>query len=98
VRLVVDGTSCAALVRWSVDGQNNGNPGDLETLPWSMTRTATSGDSVSLKACNECTVTGDVSIRVSIYWRDTLLRTSTHSGHSDPSRCKPQSAIDLEIP
>jgi|SoiMethySBSTD1v2_1073268.scaffolds.fasta_scaffold24386_4 hypothetical protein len=97
VRLEVTGTSCSGVVRWDVAGSDNGILGDAHTFPWTFSMDAQSGDAVALQACNDCDMSGDVTITTSIFWEGTLIDSDTRTGPAGVL-CSPSSQVQATIP
>ena len=81
-------------MRWDVGGNGDGDDHDF---PWSITVNASSGEHVSLRACNECDG-GNKTITTSIFWKGQLLDTDSHSGERKKGQCRPSSSVEATLP
>ncbi|HVQ35436.1 MAG TPA: hypothetical protein VMT33_05445 [Candidatus Bathyarchaeia archaeon] len=85
-------------MRWSAGTSGNGS-GTPEEFPWSLTRTARSGDRVSLRACsNECGSPHEVTVTTTIFWKGTAIATRSRTDDTRAGHCEPSASIEGNLP
>ena len=103
VRLDVSGTAACGVVFWQIGSDTNYPDGTDATFPWVLSRSAASGDVVTLEARNCCGPTScpnppcALTITASVFWEGGNIATATTTDYLFPS-CTPVAFVSTSVP